>query len=43
MEISRYLEYNRMYKGPIKLVVLDWARARADSIIWCKMVLLFIF
>lgn len=30
MEISRYLEYNRMYKGPIKLVVLDWAGLTVD-------------
>ncbi len=30
MEISRYLKYNRMYKGPIKLVVLDWAGLTVD-------------
>ncbi len=30
MEISRYLEYNRRYKGPIKLVVLDWAGLTVD-------------
>ncbi len=30
MEISRYLEYNRRYRGPIKLVVLDWAGLTVD-------------
>jgi phosphonoacetaldehyde hydrolase len=30
MEISRYLEYNRRYKGPVKLVVLDWAGLTVD-------------
>lgn len=30
MEIARYLEYNRRYKGPIKLVVLDWAGLTVD-------------
>ena len=30
MEISRYLEYHRRYKGPIKLVVLDWAGLTVD-------------
>ncbi len=30
MEIAKYLEYNRRYKGPVKLVVLDWAGLTLD-------------
>jgi len=30
MEIAQYLEYNRRYKGPVKLVVLDWAGLTLD-------------
>jgi len=30
MEVARYLEYNRRYRGPIKLVVLDWAGVTLD-------------
>lgn len=30
MEIARYLQYDRRYKGPIKLVVLDWAGVTLD-------------
>ena len=30
MEVARYLEYNRRYRGPIRLVVLDWAGVTLD-------------
>lgn len=30
MEIAQYLEYNRRYKGPVKLVILDWAGLTLD-------------
>lgn len=30
MEIAQYLEYHRRYRGPIRLVVLDWAGLTLD-------------
>ena len=30
MEVSQYLEYDRHYIGPIRLVILDWAGLTVD-------------
>ena len=30
MEVSRYLEYDRHYRGPIRLVIFDWAGLTVD-------------